>query len=294
MHSIKKKTQNDFAVFILTHGRSGHVVTYKTLKRHGYTGKIYLLVDDTDKQIDEYKDRYGNQVIIFDKQKAIDDTDSLDNLGLTNSVVFARNYSFIIAKQLGLKYFVELDDDYAHFLYTINNDGKYLTAHKPIINLDQTFGMVLDFLIDSGASAVCFSQSGDFMGGPKSSIAELGRVGKWSRKSMNSFFLCADRPFKFMGRINEDVNAYVAYGNIGKLFFTIPRLRLVQRTSQAHKGGLTDIYLDIGTYVKSFYSVMVAPSCVSVSKMGVTNKRLHHHIEWKYAVPKILSEECRN
>ena len=36
----------DFAVFILTHGRADNVKTYKTLKRFGYTGKIYIIIDN--------------------------------------------------------------------------------------------------------------------------------------------------------------------------------------------------------------------------------------------------------
>ena len=285
--------RNDFAVFILTHGRADNVPTYNTLRKQGYAGKIYLIVDDTDEQQDLYKEKYGDQVVIFNKQTAIDLTDSLDNFGLHKAVVYARNYSFAIAKELGLKYFLQLDDDYDVFWNTIDNDGKYLTAHKKIKNLDRTFSVVLDFLIESGAETVCFSQSGDFIGGPKGTMAKLGREGKWSRKAMNSFFLSVDRPFKFMGRINEDVSAYTSLGNIGKLFFTIPRLRLKQGTTQAHKGGLTDIYLDVGTYVKSFYSVMGMPSSVSVNQMGVRHMRLHHNVQWKHTVPQIVSEDVK-
>jgi hypothetical protein len=96
-----------------------------------------------------------------------------------------------------------------------------------------------------------------------------------------------------MGRINEDVNAYVGLGNLGKLFITVPRIRLEQVTTQANAGGLTDIYLDLGTYVKSFYSVMYAPSCVKIAEMGVTNKRLHHMVKWKHAVPEIVSGDLQ-
>jgi hypothetical protein len=76
---------------------------------------------------------------------------------------------------------------------------------------------------------------------------------------------------------------------LGKLFITVPRIRLEQVTTQANAGGLTEIYLDLGTYVKSFYSVMYAPSCVKIAEMGVSNKRLHHMVKWKYAVPQIVA-----
>ena len=61
-----------------------------------------------------------------------------------------------------------------------------------------------------------------------------------------------------------------------------------QKDTQSNAGGLTDIYLEVGTYVKSFYSVMAAPSCVKVSVMGDTSSRIHHAVTWKNAVPKII------
>jgi hypothetical protein len=135
------------------------------------------------------------------------------------------------------------------------------------------------------------SQGGDFVGGPGSKVGKIGAQKLFSRKAMNSFFMATERPFKFMGRINEDVNAYVTLGNLGLLFVTVPRIRLEQIQTQANQGGLTDIYLDLGTYVKSFYSVMYAPSCVKISEMGAKNRRLHHKVIWKNAVPQIVSQE---
>ena len=282
-----------FAVFILTNGRADNVITYKTLKKQGYTGKIYLMVDDEDKQLDQYKNLYKDEVIVFSKQQAIDFTDSGDNLKKRNSVVYARNWNFEIAKNLGIDYFLQLDDDYSYFYNTIDNDGNYISAHIVLRDLDAVFKAMTDFLIASNADAVCMSQGGDFIGGDNATMSKLAKQGKFSRKAMNSFFLNTAKPFKFMGRINEDVNAYVNLGNVGKLFITVPRLRLKQMPTQANSGGLTEIYLDVGTYVKSFYSVMYAPSCIKISKMGVTQQRLHHKVQWKYAVPKIVDKSVK-
>ena len=33
---------NGFVAFILTHGRPDRVLTYEKLRKHGYTGKIYI------------------------------------------------------------------------------------------------------------------------------------------------------------------------------------------------------------------------------------------------------------
>lgn len=293
MTFMTKIMKNKFAVFILTHGRANNVITYATLKKQGYTGKIYLMVDDTDQQIEEYKKIYGKQVIVFNKQKAIDYTDSADNFTNRKTIIYARNWNFVIAKEMGLDYFLQLDDDYTNFYNTLDNNGNYITQHRHLKSLDKICEVFVQFLIDSGADTVCMSQGGDFIGGAGSKVAKLGSQGKFARKAMNSFFLSTAKPFKFQGRINEDVNSYVGLGNLGKLFITVPRIRLEQKQTQTNAGGMTDVYLNSGTYIKSFYSVMYAPSCVKIAKMGVSNMRLHHMVKWKYAVPEIVSGDLQ-
>ena len=45
---------NDFAVFILSHGRPDNVITYKTLRTSGYTGPVYIVVDNEDDSLAKY------------------------------------------------------------------------------------------------------------------------------------------------------------------------------------------------------------------------------------------------
>jgi hypothetical protein len=110
---------------------------------------------------------------------------------------------------------------------------------------------------------------------------------------MNSFFCSTDKPFKFFSRLNEDVNTYITLGNRGHLFFTINQVMLSQVQTQGSSGGMTEAYLDYGTYVKSFYSVMYMPSSVKVKMMNTTHKRLHHSVTWKHTTPCILREEIK-
>ena len=284
----------DFAVFILTHGRADKVVTYEVLRKQGYTGRIYLMVDDEDKQIDDYKRLYGDEVIVFSKQKAMDMTDAGDNFKRRNSVVYARNYNFTVADELGLKYFLQLDDDYTNFAFAFDNDKKFLTTRRAATkSLDRVFQSCVKFLMASDFDSVAFGQGGDFIGGQAGRAAKLHVKDKFLRKVMNTFFFRTDRPIKFVGILNDDVNMYVTGGLRGLKFATIMRLRIDQKQTQANSGGLTDIYLDMGTYLKSFYSVMYAPSCVHVYEMGVNHKRLHHMVSWKHTAPLIISEEWK-
>jgi hypothetical protein len=114
---------------------------------------------------------------------------------------------------------------------------------------------------------------------------------------MNSFVFKVNKDPKddtlFIGRMNDDVNTYLTQGKVGKLFFQVSNVSLVQLATQSNSGGNTEAYKAYGTYVKSFYSVIAAPSCCKIDLMGRTNKRLHHKINWSLAVPKILDEKFK-
>ena len=100
-----------FACFILTYGRPQNQQTYRSLRKHGYTGPIYLIIDDEDTTGDEYIRRYGKEVIRFCKEDAARVTDRGDNIQKKNTVLFARNMCHKIAEGLGLDFFLELDDE---------------------------------------------------------------------------------------------------------------------------------------------------------------------------------------
>jgi hypothetical protein len=75
------------------------------------------------------------------------------------------------------------------------------------------------------------------------------------------------------------------------LFLTIPNISINQQQTQQTEGGMTDVYLEYGTYVKSLFSVMYNPSSVKVSTFETKHKRIHHRVSWNNAVPKILNEK---
>ena len=77
--------RSDFAVFILTHGRADNVATMGALKKGGYTGKWYMIIDDEDETAEQYRKNFGPEhVIMFDKQEAYDRADTMDNFNEHN------------------------------------------------------------------------------------------------------------------------------------------------------------------------------------------------------------------
>ena len=281
------KIKNEkYAVFILTFGRADRVYTEKTLRRYGYTGDIYYICSDDDPQIASYKSRFGKNVIVFNKKETLSKFDIGDNFDDDRVVVFARNICFEVAQSLGLKYFIEMDDDYVDFCFREERHGKLKGIY---LNLDKVFKLYFNFLNKSKATCVALAQGGDFIGGVNSSALKS----KMLRKLMNVYFCDTKKPFKFYGRLNEDTTTYAVLGRQGVLFLTPLLFMCIQKQTQSNKGGLSEIYIERGTYFKTFYSVIFAPSCVKISTMGDGHECIHHKVLSNYAYPKILSERLK-
>jgi len=282
---MKKRNKKSFAIFILTHGRPDKVITFDSLRKAGYTGKIVLVIDNEDATAERYRENFGaDNVVMFDKAAVGETFDLADTQKDRRVIVFARNASFDIARQLGLDYFAQFDDDYNAFMYR-HSEGEVL-GYTPISSMDEVVTALLVLLEDTDAMSVAMSQGGDHIGG----IDGVFRKGLL-RKAMNSWFFRTDRPITFVGRINEDVNAYVGYGSRGQVFFTATKIQLTQAATQKVAGGMSEVYAAVGTYMKSMYTVMMSPSCVKVSFMGQSNPRMHHFIEQEHAYPKIISDK---
>lgn len=283
----------NFVAFILSHGRADRVVTYDSLKKSGYTGRIVIVLDNEDPSAPEYISRFGSEnVVIFDKA-AIAETFDEGVPGDRRTIVYARNACFDIARKLGYRYFIELDDDYTVFEWRFDNRLRYITKDKAVCNLDAVFDIMLDFFKKIPAKSIAMAQGGDYLGG---GAGGEGKQLRTKRKAMNSFICDTERQFTFLGRINEDVNTYTRNTSTCDLFLQIQQVCLLQKQTQSNAGGMTEVYLDSGTYLKSFFTVMYQPSSVKVRTMGneyVNQKRLHHRVNWMLTAPKILKEKFK-
>jgi hypothetical protein len=277
--------RHNFAALILCHGRPDNTPTYQTLRNFGYTGQIYIVCDDEDKTVDGYRKNFGeDSVKLFSKTQILKEFDTMDNTGDRRCAVYARNACFEIAKNLGLEYFCELDDDYTTIPYRWEENGKLYRSSGA--NLDEVFDAYIDFMeTNENIYSVAFGQPGDFIGGVGSQLHKR----RYRRKTMNSWICKTSRKFVFNGTMNDDVNTYMLNGHRGKIFLTFDFIMIDQPETQQVKGGMTDMYLGNGTYMKSFYTILCCPSFCNVSIMGDRHYRIHHGIEWENAVPKIIS-----
>ena len=274
--------KDSFAIFIMSYNRP-NIYTLKLLKKYNYIGKYYIIIDDSDPELKEYKKRYNEELIIFNKKEISYEFDIMDNLGIRNVGVYARNFINKISKEMGLKYILVLDDDYIALAYK-KDDGDVLREKQAPLDINIIIEYMLDFLIETNADSVALAQAGDYIGGMNANMILKG----YSRKCMNSWFMKTDNDIKFNGAMNDDVNTYTYYGSIGKIFLTYGRLFFRQIQTQSDDGGMSGIYNQTGTYLKTFYTKMLMPSCIDINPMGQNHLRIHHSIKWNNCVPKII------
>lgn len=282
--------RDDFCIFIISFDRPQNIPTIDSLERYGYTGE-YKIVVDHESDIEPYEREHGEDTVIYlDKDGALPELDRGDNFDRRDCNVYARQQMWDLADSLGYDYFMVLDDDYTNIQYRFNEDFEY---HPEVMrDFDDYIDASIEFLENANLDTLCMAQGGDFIGGSEAGLADAVKT---KRKAMNSFLCKTDRPFDFRGTINEDVNTYVRAAQYGKLLFTTNTASIEQETTQQEDGGLTGIYLDQGTYVKSFYTILYAPSCTSLMKLhDRADGRIHHQVAWNNAVPKIVPESTKN
>lgn len=280
---------DETVLFILTHARADNQITLKTLQDYGYRGTVLLVVDDNDPELEEYISKYGDMVKIFNKDEIRENMgiDMGDNFNNYLNCVIPRNYCFELAKELGYRYFCELDDDYMYFSYRYEDTGSCrfvndLPCFTEIVN------SMVNFLENSGADGVAFAQTGDYLAGLNSAVFKQ----KIIRKLMNTIFFKTDNPVQFKGSQNDDVTLYVRGAAMGKVFLTPHEIAIGQTETQQTTGGLTELYGN-NTYVKSFYSVMYSPANVKIGVFPGKHPRIHHKVISNNTYPKILHEKYK-
>lgn len=302
---MASRPPKDFAAFILTHKRPtvGQQLTMRALDNAGYTGPRFLVVDDEDPTIDEYKRVWGDErVIVFPKQATVDDFDIGDNFTGGASAI-PRHAIWKLANEYGYRWFTMLDDDYTYFRWRFDHRLRPVhwgvteeTQQKQprVLDLNRAYRAVLDWFKTTPEQlvAVAFGQGGDFVGGTGNIYLQTVRT---KRKAMNTFILDTQRPFTFPGRLNEDVNAYTESQRRGLGFISTFQISIDQPQTQQAGGGLTDEYLASGTYVKAFTSVMRCPSAVQIAHLADrnSNPRIHHRVDYSKCAPAIVSAELR-
>ena len=284
--------RDDFAVFITSHESPYVCKSLTSLVENGYTGAIYLVIDDMDKRIVEYKSE-TRKTLVFHKLHYVETLDigmSTYNPQLA-AVLYARAAVEDFAKALGLKYFCVMDDDLIGFRVRLPIDNK-LASFKSI-NLDRVFDAYIEYMDNTPICCLSFANDGSFIGG----VSAFDKV--LERRSCHTVFIRdTERPFDWSFAVNEDYISSLRMSNVGSVMFTLP---FVQRTITGmgdRDEGMSDVYKTTSDFQRAFYATIARPDVclpryyndkfvIGVNKKGAYPKIISDY----YAKSKILSSE---
>lgn len=252
--------RNDFAIFILTHGRASDQKTLKMLKENGYTGKYFLVVDNLDEQLEEYQEKYKDHVIVFDKLAAWKITDTFHNGKMLKAVVFPRNVVFQYAREKGIKAFAMCDDDISRLNYK-HIVGEKLVTEKITGNIDRIIEAYVNYAEQANITVLGMCEDGVFIGG----INQLVLNGYTPSVGKFMFFRTEDK-VKYRGLYYEDNIATYDIPIQGRMSFSPTIISTVsQIDTKKTKGGMHDVYENTSSgYTCSFMVLMAHPSGIKI------------------------------
>lgn len=288
--------RNDFAVFICTHGRPNKQLTLEALKKCGYTGKVYLVLDDTDETIQQYIDNFGaDMLLVFDKNHYINTVYTSMAKPYYKCILYAKCAVEDIAKAMKLNAFVIADDDLTGFSirYPVENSLKRISK----FSMDDALSISVDFLLDADATIMGIGHGGTYFNGVK--VFEPNSVSKLINTGVpyNFIFRNTKHNVDWMSAYGEDDVTNNYNSSIGNKVMLMPYMQLtIVPSGSCAEGGMYDVYANVDAFKLMFFIFMHFPTSVEVvlkrdRKTGVvfwSTKRYREN-----TCPKIVSESYR-
>lgn len=276
-----------FAIFILTHGRPHNQLTVKTLQDLGYTGDLYLVVDDQDETFDEYVAEWGaDRVVVFHKDYFIQNTDTGLNVPVPKFAVFARNAIEHIVKCMGYKSFMMLDDDITRFRVRLPDDGS-LRSYQFNGHFNEIIDKAVDFLLDCSIACMGLGFCNLYIGG----VDNFNKENPRQRLCAEAFIRNTSYPTDWRLNMVEDMITSIDAAQRGDVWFQFLPIQVEIKMSEgAVEGGNSDVYRQMGMYRISFMPVIAYPSSNAV-RLG--KKTWASTTTPDKCIPKIISSRYR-
>lgn len=268
---------------------------YKDLLRKTWGDDcVILLYDSNHKELAEDAARKGWRTEVFDWDSTIA---KMDSAGWTRHyaarkkvVAPARLAAYDVARKLGIRFFMELDDDWngiqipSYISDQLPSRKRLYIKKEPEDFAIKYFKSIVERifdLVEETGSTIAFVQSGELLS------ADVSHY-HFKPKTMNTFILDTENPMPF-GGFNEDVNVYCRR-NMEKPCFQVGYLIWSHGGSQLRQG-----IEYTGTWEKTFATVIVNPTATRLStfkNMGAGNddnmnySRIHHNVQYERTQPK--------
>ena len=276
--------ENNFAVFIISHERSERVESYNTLIRGGYTGQVYIVIDDEDSQKYDYLNRFGERIVIFNKDDYIN-CDRIVQEQTRTSAVYARNAVEHIARKLELNSFAVLDDDIVSLRYRWPQD-KVVKSLSVIGGLDDVFRWYTDYMIDTDIATLSFTQVMFYVGGVNNLEQRICDL----RETYQIHIRNVSKPVDWSAIINEDIITELRTAKTGYIWWSIPYLVYDAVKMNDKSGGVKELYDEMLANKRAMLAVVSSPDCC---KIGYSHGKIRILQDRKSSYPMIISSEYR-
>ena len=277
----------DNAIFIITHGRPTNQLTYKTLRALNVATPIYMVLDDEDTTVGEYCQLYGcDRVIVFNKLAYINSTDTGLHEPFHKFAVFARNAVEDIARSMGLRHFLVLDDDIIKFRarYEENNSLKSGDLKD---KFDAVLEKCFDFMDNNNLPCTSFGFTNVYRSGVSALYSESSRL----RLCAEAFIRSTAHDVSWRLNMLEDLITSLDAGREGFVWLQLLPIQVEIVMSEGKiTGGNSAAYNEFGKYRMNFMPTVVYPDCNSVR---------FHNGEWRttlteqYSLPKVISDSYK-
>ena len=276
-----------FAIFILTHGRPHNQLTVKSLQDVGYTGDLYLVVDDQDETFDEYVNAVGaDRVIVFNKDHFIRHTDVGLQVPVPKFAVFARNAIEHIAKSMGYKAFMMLDDDITNLRIRLPS-GSSLKSYKINGQFDAIIDRAVDLVLSCDIACMGLGFCNLYIGG----VENFNKENPRQRLCAEAFIRNTAHPINWRLNMVEDLITSIDAAIDGAVWFQFLPIQVEIKMSEGVvDGGNSDVYRQLGMYRISFMPVIAYPSSNAV-KFG--KKSWISTTSPDKCIPKLISSRYR-
>lgn len=191
----------------------------------------------------------------------------------------ARNMFYDWARENGVSFYVVQDDDTRDYQVKPFNFYKRTATGADVKRM---FVRVREFMEMKHIGLFGLSQTGDMFKIPDT------RLIRW--KVMNTTFV--DTRFMYRGERgvqDDDTSQFVGIFNQGLFSGSLGSVLILNQTPSATaKGGLTDLYHECKLLNKALVTVIQFPSAIIAEKQVMNGGRLHHRINSRYLIPKLI------
>lgn len=271
-------------LFIPSYHRPDNIKTLRIMLKLGWDVKhIWVIIDSEADDKAEYEAicaKYGCHLEVFDMGEARKRYDYVHRPSVARrSCGQARNMFQDIARKYGINFYIVQDDD------TIRLEYKPFAKYKRAAISEDLFKVVYsikDMMERRKIGLFGLSQTGDCFQVPCTKLIRY--------KVMNFSFYYL--PYIYRGERgvqDEDTSMYVGLLNEG--YFTgscADGLVLGQMPSAQQKGGLTDLYKENKLVNKALVCPIQFPSAIWAERQVMNGGRLHHRIDYRYLMPKVM------